>query len=117
MPDWGSALYWIFHMPCLFHLLTGLYCPGCGGTRAVKYLLQGQWALSFRCHPLVLYGVGALALELVSVLAGRVLGKPLVRPGKEISLVYGGVVLVVVNWIVKNGALLVLGVDLLTQPL
>ena len=115
--SWGSVLYWIFRMPCLFHLLTGLYCPGCGGTRAVKYLLQGQWGKSFLYHPLILYGAAALALELLSVLTGRMLGRPLVRPGKEIWLVYGGVALVTLNWIVKNGALLFLGLDLLAEPL
>ena len=113
----GDAIYWIFHMPCLFHLLTGLYCPGCGGTRAVKYLLQGHWAQSFQYHPLVLYGVAAMALELWSVLAVRRTGKPLIRPGREIRLVYGGVVLVIINWIVKNGALVIWGIDLLAEPL
>ena len=24
--------------PCLFHLATGYYCPGCGGTRAIASL-------------------------------------------------------------------------------
>ena len=115
--NWSAVIYWIFRMPCLFHLLTGLYCPGCGGTRAVKYLFQGKWGQSFVYHPLVLYGGAALALELLSVLTSRTLGKPLVRPGKEIWLVYGGVALVVLNWVVMNAVMLVLGVDLLEFPL
>lgn len=27
---------------CLFHRLTGISCPGCGGTRAFKALLEGH---------------------------------------------------------------------------
>jgi hypothetical protein len=28
--------------PCVFHDLTGLYCPGCGSTRALYQLLHGN---------------------------------------------------------------------------
>ena len=41
--------------PCLFHRVSGLYCPGCGGTRAVKALLEGRPAACFFYHPFVLY--------------------------------------------------------------
>lgn len=44
----------VSHMyPCLLHRLTGYYCPGCGGTRAVIYLLEGKWLRSFWYYPLV----------------------------------------------------------------
>ena len=46
--------------PCLFHQYTGLYCPGCGGTRAIYYLFHGQFLLSFIYHPLVPYCAGLL---------------------------------------------------------
>lgn len=52
--------------PCLFHLLTGLYCPGCGGTRAFRALLAGNLLLSIRYHPLVAYMAVVLTTELVS---------------------------------------------------
>jgi hypothetical protein len=29
-----------FAPPCMFHKLTGLHCPGCGGTRAVHAMLH-----------------------------------------------------------------------------
>jgi hypothetical protein len=31
-----------FLPPCMFHEMTGLNCPGCGGTRAVHQLLHGH---------------------------------------------------------------------------
>lgn len=30
------------YVPCLFHVTTGLHCPGCGSTRAVSSLLHGD---------------------------------------------------------------------------
>ncbi|MCI9535933.1 MAG: DUF2752 domain-containing protein [Lachnospiraceae bacterium] len=56
----------MLHLPCLFRAMTGLYCPGCGGTRAVQYLLQGRLLLSLRYHPLVLYALLAVAVEAIS---------------------------------------------------
>lgn len=40
---------------CTFLSATGLYCPGCGGTRAVKSLLRGDLIRSFLYHPFVVY--------------------------------------------------------------
>jgi hypothetical protein len=39
---------------CPFHVLTGWYCPGCGSTRAVHYLLRGNLSVSFRCNPILI---------------------------------------------------------------
>ena len=68
-----------FRIPCLFQLMTGLYCPGCGGTRAVKALLAGHPVLSFLYHPLVLCTA----------------------------------VIVILNFIIKNGLLVFAGIDVI----
>jgi hypothetical protein len=41
------AFHYDFYPPCIFHKLTGLYCPGCGSQRAASALLHGQWTRAF----------------------------------------------------------------------
>jgi hypothetical protein len=41
----GSIAWWSAAMPgCLVHQLTGLNCPGCGGTRCAVRLMHGDLA-------------------------------------------------------------------------
>jgi len=42
-----------FYPRCLFHALTGLQCPGCGGLRAAHRLLHGDLAGAFHFNPLM----------------------------------------------------------------
>jgi hypothetical protein len=37
---------------CMFHQMTGLWCPGCGTTRALHQLLHGNVAAAFRFNAL-----------------------------------------------------------------
>lgn len=40
-------------IPCIFNKVTGLYCPGCGITRAIRALLKGNIAESFHNNALL----------------------------------------------------------------
>lgn len=51
--------------PCMFHELTGLYCPGCGSTRATRRLLCGDLAGAFRYNPLLVVLLPVIAVQLV----------------------------------------------------
>jgi len=46
-----------FFPPCLFRLLTGLQCPGCGTTRALHHLLHGDVAGAFSLNPMLFVAV------------------------------------------------------------
>lgn len=41
------------HIPCVFNVITGYDCPGCGITRASLSLLDGQFYQAFRWNMLV----------------------------------------------------------------
>lgn len=43
----------VFLPKCVFHEVTGLYCPGCGNTRALHALLHGHVVQSLRCNLLL----------------------------------------------------------------
>jgi hypothetical protein len=45
-----------FYPICQFHRLTGLNCPGCGGTRALYALLHGNFSAAFRDNALFVCG-------------------------------------------------------------
>lgn len=48
----AAALYFVVvatvGLPCVFHQLTHLYCPGCGATRSVWALVRGDIGLAVR---------------------------------------------------------------------
>lgn len=108
-----DILYWMIHMPCIFQLLTGMYCPGCGGTRAVRYLLIGQFGKSLQYHPLVLYTAVVVLLEVLSAVVARVTGRPERYLGHEKLFIYLGAGIILGNWVVRNYLLVVKGIDLL----
>ena len=51
---------------CPLHAVTGLYCPGCGATRATRALLHGDLAAAWNFNPLVVASLPLLALLLLS---------------------------------------------------
>ena len=100
-------------MPCVFQELTGLYCPGCGGTRAMKALLKADVLSSFLYHPLILYMILMAVMFAVSYLIYVKTKNPKFRLYFENKYVYIGIGIIVINFVVKNYLLLFKGIDLL----
>ena len=50
---------------CMFHQLTGLYCPGCGATRALSALLHGDVLVSLHNNLLLVPLLSLIAVLLI----------------------------------------------------
>ena len=95
---------------CMMLRVTGLYCPGCGGTRAVFALLSGDVIKSVAYHPAVLYGAVLFVVyfgsqTLMRLTKGKVKGlamKPL-----YLYILLG---IICVNFIIRNVLLLAFGI-------
>lgn len=56
IPIIGILLYFFYtkldiSFVCIFHEITGLYCPGCGITRSFVAIVNGEYYQAFRFNP------------------------------------------------------------------
>lgn len=98
--------------PCLFHIITGAYCPGCGGTRAAILLLHGNILKSFYYNPLILYLAAALPFLALYFLYCRKKKKHMATRIWK-TILYAGFLITTVNFLLKNYLLLFHQVDVL----
>ena len=90
-----------FYPLCVFHRVTGLQCPGCGGLRATHHLLHGDFVTALRFNPLVV-----LALPVGAWFAVRrwCRGETAAKFSQRTVAVWAWVLfaVIVVFWIVRN---------------
>lgn len=89
-------------LPCPFRLLTGLYCPFCGGLRMVHDLLHGDLTRALHDNALALPIVAFAALAWLNVAIGCWRGRPAVR-ARHPAWMWPAVIAVLVAWtVVRN---------------
>lgn len=87
---------------CVFSILFGIYCPGCGGTRALLALFQGRLLLSLWYHPLVPYGAAFYTGFMLTHGLHR-LGVRGIRGWRFHNwYLWAGVGIIVINFLLKN---------------
>lgn len=60
-----------FYPRCVFHAVTGLDCPGCGGTRALHHLLHGRFLEAARYNALLYVLIAVTLLAAPSLVRGE----------------------------------------------
>ena len=103
-----------YPLPCIFYMMTGLYCPGCGGTRAVRLLLTGHIWKSFLHHPGVLFAAALYLWFMVSQTIER-LSKGKLEVGLPYSdrFLYWEIVVILIQCLIKNLVKIFWGIGIL----
>ncbi|MCM1136385.1 MAG: DUF2752 domain-containing protein [Clostridium sp.] len=112
----GMAGLWFSHrgydkygklMECSIRKMSGLPCPGCGGTRAFYLLFRGELLKSFLQNPTVLFGVLAyLHFMLLCFYRKHYSGS---WQRKEIHIeyyMYAAIAVILLQWLAKLGRII-----------
>ena len=100
--------------PCTLHSLTGYYCPGCGGTRAIMALLHGHPLRSLYYHPIVIYTTVIGGWFMLSQTIERTSrGKIAIGMHYRDLYMWIALMIIILNCLVKNLVLALTGVALM----
>jgi len=98
---------------CTFKKITGLYCPGCGGTRAVAAFLTGHFVKSFRYHPFVPYcGILYIVFMARGTIAFLSKGKYQYMKFRD-GYIFAGIAILLLQFIIKDAMLIGFGKDIM----
>ena len=87
-------------VPCIFHSLTDLACPGCGMTRACVALVQGKFGTAWYYHPFSFLVVGlAIGMAFFPLRLKNIWIR--CSPVTQNIIAIGGIVLCLSIWIHK----------------
>lgn len=98
---------------CSFHRVLGLYCPGCGSTRALKSLLRFDILSAVRYNFAFVFLVFTVIYYEIFLIASIIRGdrKYFVKSGTAPLL--AAAILLIGNFILKNVLLIVFGIDII----
>ncbi len=97
---------------CSFRKITGLYCIGCGGTRAFNYFVRGHIFKSFYYHPFVPYAFFAYFFFVINSFLYRHNLKCF-KKLNPLILIYVGLGILFIQFIVKDVLILACGIYIL----
>lgn len=101
------------NMPCVVHDLFRIYCPGCGGTRAIFALLKGNLMESLYSNPAIILGAILVIYYEAGVLLTLVKKNGKRYYSTSVVPIVLFVIIVMVFAVVRNYLLIACGIDML----
>lgn len=90
-------------IPCIIHEITGLYCPGCGITRCLFALVQGEFHKAFMYNQLIVLLLPILAIYYTLNTYYYITGKDNIMIKKIPNYVYIILLIIVISFgIIRN---------------
>ena len=87
---------------CAVFKNLGIYCPGCGATRAVYSLYNGDVLKSIYYNPIIMYILIILLLYLITEGICKITKKENKFIIKDVSVyIYYGLAILLINWVIK----------------
>ena len=87
---------------CLFHSLTGFYCPGCGSSRALHQLLLGHIGAAIGFNPILVLSLPFLGAYYLGYAVAAFRSKPWPRIVLRPSWVWTTLSVVVLFGLLRN---------------
>ncbi len=100
-------------LPCVFHELFHIYCPGCGGTRAFFELLHGNIISSLYYNPAVLLGMILILYYEIGAIVTIVKKDGKYYYYQKGKLIYGYLIIITLFTIMRDFMLVGMGIDML----
>lgn len=97
---------------CFFRVRWKIYCPGCGGTRALDALMRGEILQSLKYNPITLLFIVDVLLMAVLYMIDRKKGKYYTAKTR-IIINTGFLIFIFVFFVVRNLLLYIWGIDVL----
>jgi hypothetical protein len=87
---------------CIWDRFFGIYCPGCGGTRAVEALLNGDIIASLQYHPIVLYSSFIYIFYMFGNILHRISGMRIFKVPFHSRYLYIALFIIIANCLIRN---------------
>lgn len=84
---------------CPIFSSTGIPCPGCGLTRAIVLLLQGEWRASFQYHVFAPIFLFFSIIVLVAIFLPKSIGRPVIYKAEMLERQTGLTVIILTGLI------------------